>query len=189
MFDVNSDLIEKIALLELITIVVFGFVCCAFIKHKYKNTESCRIFRCGEYTSQITENPKVVFQVAPKWFRFVAVHYGSGGQVVSESFYTFLGDVTTIEFENGEFSSSDFNPYSNIVFVVAVLIGVALLAPNFILENPILSSLFSRFTSAFQQSSKYGTAIFYSVFLSAPIKIIFDFATQWKMPTQQESSR
>jgi hypothetical protein len=189
MFDIDSDLIEKIALGELITIVIFGFLYCTFIKHKYKNAESFRIFRYGEYTSQIIEDPKVVFQIAPKWFRFVVVQYGGSGQVVSESFYTFLGDVTTIKFEDGKFSGGDSNPYSNLVFIAAALIGVVLLSPNFILENPILSSLFSGFVGVLQKSSKYGATIFCSVFLSAPIKIIFDFATQWKMPTQQENSR
>lgn len=189
MFNVDSDLIEKIALLQLAIIVVVGFVYCAFIKRKYKNAESFRIFRRGEYTSQIIENPKVVFQVAPKWFRFVVVQYGNSGQVLSESFYTFLGDVTTIKFENGECSGYESNPYSNLVFIAAALIGVILLSPNFILQSPILSSLFSGFAGVLQQSSKYGMTVFCSVFLSAPIKIIFDFATHWKMPTQQSSSR
>jgi hypothetical protein len=183
MFNVDADLIEKIALGELITIVIFGFLCCAFIQHKYKNSESFRLFRCGEYTSQIMENPKVVFQVAPKWFRFVLVQYGSDGQVINESFYTFLGDVTTIKFENGECSGYESNPYSNMVFVAAALIGFVMTSPTFILETPILSALFSGFAGALQQLSKYGATIFFSVFLSAPIKIMFDFATHWKIPT------
>jgi hypothetical protein len=190
MFDIGFDLIGKIALGELIMIVVFGLLYCIFIQHKYRNTESSRIFRYGEYTSRIAEDLKFEIQMPPRWFRFVVVQYDGNDQVISESFYTFLGDVATVEFKDGKFSNIDSILYSNIFLAAVALTGFVLLfLSGFILESPILSSLFSGSVGTLQKSSEYGLAIFCSVFLSAPTKIIFDFATQWNTPTQQESSK
>lgn len=188
MSDINWDAAGWIAIGQLLVIVIFGFFYCTFIWLRYRNSPSLQFFRQGEYISGIFDDPTVVFQTPPKWFRFVIVQYEADNQVVSESFYTMLGDVTTIKFLEGRCLGAESNPYSNYVLIAAAAIGMGLVGFSNLLASPGLSPLVGDQSVVAQQLAKFGIVMFCSVFLSAPIKTIFDFANHLKFSRQQSNS-
>ncbi|HEY9625666.1 MAG TPA: hypothetical protein V6C84_00050 [Coleofasciculaceae cyanobacterium] len=80
------------------------------------------------------------------------------------------------------------NPYSNFVFVAAAVIGMSLVGLSNFLTSPGLAPLVGDQSMVAQQLAKFGAVIFCSVFLSAPIKMMFDFANHLKFSVRQSSS-
>ncbi|MGP1384212.1 MAG: hypothetical protein ACTS2F_11685 [Thainema sp.] len=174
--DISLDIVEWVAASQLLIIVIFGFFYSTFVWLRHRNSPYLRLFKQGDYISGIIDDPNVIFESPPKWFRFVIVQYETDGQVSSESFYTILGDVIEIKFSEGQYSGMEGYPYSNTVFVVVGITSVGLIFLSSFLTSPGLAPLVGDQSVIAQQLAQVGRVLFFSVFLSAPIKMIFDFA-------------
>lgn len=183
--DVNLDIVEWVAASQLLIIVIFGFSYNTFVCSRHRNSPFLRLFKQGEYISQIVDDPNVMFESPPKRFRFVIVQYETDGQVSSESFYTFFGDVIEIKFSEGRYSGMEGYPYSHSVFVLVAVTSVGLSFLSSFLTSPGLAPLVGDQSVIAQQLVQLGRVLFFSVFLAAPIKMIFDFANHANFSIKQ----
>ncbi len=183
----NSELetLGWLAIAQLVIIVIFGFLFSTIAKSKYQNSSvSHRVFKQGDYTSFFIEDPQIMFQTIPKWYYFVVVKYQVDGQVTQESFYTILGDVTYINYSDGKWAGTKFNLYSNLLLVALPFIGFVLILSSNLITQSVTTSVITEQSDTTKQLINYGTILFGSVFLSAPIKMIFHFLNHFKKPVK-----
>lgn len=179
----NADLeaLGWVAIAQLGIIIIFGFLSSTLAKSRYQNSSaSLQLFKQGEYTSCFVEDTQVMFQTIPKWYYFVVVKYQPDGQIANETFYTILGDVTAINYSDGKWTGTESNPYSNLLLVALPLIGFVLILLSNLLTSSVSASIITQQSDTSHHLSQYGTILFGSVFLSAPIKMIFDFINHLK---------
>jgi hypothetical protein len=186
MLGINWNNVVWIATIQLLSIVMFGFFYCEFIKLKQPVSPSISFFKPGEYNSNIADDPDVAFQTPPKWFRFVIVQREDNGQVSRESFYTILGDETIITFSEGIFSGLGGNLYSNYIFIGTSLAGMGLIAFLSLLNSPVLLLTIGDQHYIFQGIARFGVELFFSTFISSPFKMIFDFANHLNLSVLKE---
>lgn len=160
-----------LAIAQLAIIIIFGLLFSTIAKFKYQNSSaSHRVFKQGDYTSCFIEDPQVIFQTIPKCYYFVVVNYQPNDQVIQESFYTILGDVTSINYSDGKWVATKSNLYSNMLLVALPLIGFILILSSNLVTQSVLDSVITRQSDITEQLTNYGTILFGSVFLSAQLK-------------------
>ncbi|BAT54403.1 hypothetical protein NOS3756_33720 [Nostoc sp. NIES-3756] len=182
MINADFEISGWIAIAQLVIIVIFGYLFSIIAKFRYRNSSaSLHIFKPGNYTSCFVDDPRIMFQTVPKWYYFVAVRYQPDGQVANETFYSIVGDVTVINYSDGRWSGTKSNLYSNLLLVALPFIGFVLI----LLTQSVSASVIAEQSDTSHKLIKYGTILFGSVFLSAPINMIFYFLTHFKRPLQQ----
>lgn len=131
-----------IAFAQLVSIVIFGWAFGIAVRFKHRiSSESSRLFEYGNYVSQSVNDSIVDARFIPKNYQFVIVKYDTDNQVVSETFYSLLGDTTHVTYLNGRFSGLNANYLSNTILYSSILIGFGLIKPLHQLQLSFPSNL------------------------------------------------
>jgi hypothetical protein len=158
-------LLVLIAFVELVSVVIWGYLFCTLVESKHRNPSMLiRLFRYGEYTPQHDLNISG-FRPIPRRYRFVIVEYQADNQVTSETYYTFLGDVARINYSNGEQSGSRRHYYSNQVLTVLPALGVSIYE-----LSARLAVRAGEYNNILQQLATLGIVLICSTFLAGSIK-------------------
>lgn len=180
MVDIDWEVAQWLALGQLVFVVVFGYVFGLLIRFRSPESSACRYFRSGEYSSSYEEDPQVIFKTIPSWFRFVRVEYDGDNEVIKESFFSFFGDMIVLNYLEDNRLRLESNFYANNTFFIFPALGLGLLILSEFLTSSIVTVFAGDQSSVSMLLAKYGITLFFSVFLSAPIKMLFDFANSVK---------
>lgn len=189
MVDIDWEVAQWLALGQLICVVIFGYIFGLLTRFRSPESPSCRYFRLGEYSPSYEEDPEVVFKTIPSWFRFVRVEYDDDNQVIRETFISFFGDVTALNYLEENRLRIESNFYANNFLFIFPALGLGLLVLSKFFTSSIVTVFVGDQSSLSLLMAKYGITLFFSVFLSAPIKLLCDFANSLKwFKTQSESN-
>jgi hypothetical protein len=130
-FDVFKSLdfilIGKCMAVELFLGVFAGIIVKFAAKFNASRTNSVQAFRATDYSSRhFGRNfPRGAFDLFKLPPEFVVVQYDSN-EVISEKFFTFLGDSTKAEYQNGEYRGHGFSALSSPIYLTTVVIPIVL---------------------------------------------------------------
>jgi len=161
--ELTGSIVIAIALIQLLLITTIGLAFRTLIKIFYtKSNSSYQIFSPKNYTPNANGFPEK--------YSFVVVKYSSNGELISETFYTLLGDWTQIKYLDSGYPLVSTIFFSNILLILFSSIGIILL----IISNYQELSPYHQ-TINLSYFKTYGKLLFIPTLLSGAIKLIFDF--------------
>ncbi|MFW6295897.1 MAG: hypothetical protein ACOC04_01770 [Halothece sp.] len=166
-FELTGSIVVFIALLQLLLITIIGLTFRILIKLFYtKLNSSYQIFPPENYTPNANGFPEK--------YSFVVVKYSSNGRIISETFYTLLGDWTQIKYLDSGYPLVSTFFFSNILLILFPSIGIILLIiSNYQELSTDHQTIFQ--TINLSDLKSCGKLLFIPTLISGAIKLVFDF--------------
>lgn len=120
-----------VIILEISLILFTGPILIGYQKiyHKFNPSDSA-LFAPEEY------NPVDPARI-PKKIGLVKVTYDKNDEVVKEEYYTYLGEIKTVDFQNGKWTSSGTRYFSAVFIGIFAFLGIASAALGTIIYKPL----------------------------------------------------
>ncbi len=147
-------LFSRIVVIEFMLVVVLGYAVVADQSSKYGGLQYKK-YSSGHYQSS---SPG-----APRRYSFVMIRKSPAGRLVSELFFSGLGDITATAYRDGTWTRTEYRAFSN-----TIPGGAAFLGMGFLLASRFLNRAGRRESG--RQLFYYGVHLFLATFFIFPAK-------------------
>lgn len=136
---------------------------CKIASHRHGTSlENYSVYKRDEYIPKSKNCPKNYCLILVEYS--AAAH--SEAQVVRETYYTFLGVESSLDYVDGKSVRVTGLAFSNVIFLAFGLVGAVMLY-----SSDLLNSLFGMET---EQIESFGWALIFSTLLSIAVRMIID---------------
>lgn len=125
--DLDFLLVGKYMVAELLIGAIAGIIFKQVAKLNANRSSNTQVFQATDYSSRyfgknFPTDDFDVFRLPPE---FIVVQYGND-EVISENFFTFLGNSTKAEYQNGQYRGNSSSALSSPTYLTTIVIPVLL---------------------------------------------------------------